>query len=559
MEFTARVARFLLNLLLSVYLEIALSYIIETYGHTLEMWLSCLKATAAPAAPKRPRETRKLRPQTCRGRRWSPMKRRMALRGIAVGVLASAMIAPAVLTPVSAVTPTPAPSPKRILSGWLPYWTAATSRATFLANPDLFSDISPFWHNAVKSSSTASGIAIANNDLSSGTRASNLAELKGHGAWVMPSITDGSGRLTMAGVVKNPSKRAALVAQISLLVSSGGYDGIDLDFETFAFSDGTSSWAATRPAWVTFVKALGKSLHSKGKKLSLSVPPIYNSQRNGTSGYWVYDFAGVASSIDKLRIMAYDYSWDTAGPIGGPISWADSVAAYAVSVVPASKVQLGTPTYGRDWVLSKSGTNCPSLGQKVYDSRDLATAINGLSEGSWKRDAASQERYVNYSVTYSSGKCKVKRSAWLPDEATVVARAQLVKKYHLSGLAVWTIGAERPGQWAPIRALANSLGSASGLTQQQVTAKPSKKKVKPRTKISISGHINPRRAGVGVILQRKSNGAWKKKATALTKDRGVFRFTYRPSAVSGRFRVVVVGSPKYTAAVSRSFKVLTLR
>ena len=65
------------------------------------------------------------------------------------------------------------------MSGWLPYWTTAESVNSFVANADLFSDISPFWHNAAKSSSSPSGVTIQNNSLSSGSRASNLATLRG--------------------------------------------------------------------------------------------------------------------------------------------------------------------------------------------------------------------------------------------------------------------------------------------------------------------------------------------------------------------------------------------
>ena len=43
------------------------------------------------------------------------------------------------------------------------------------------------------------------------------------------------------------------------LVVNKGFDGIDLDYEGFAFSDGRSSWTATRPNWAAFVAELGAS------------------------------------------------------------------------------------------------------------------------------------------------------------------------------------------------------------------------------------------------------------------------------------------------------------
>ena len=155
---------------------------------------------------------------------------------------------------------------------------------------------------------------------------------------VLPSITDGTPARHMAAVLAETDKRSAFIGQITALVNDNGYDGIDLDFEKFAFNDGQQTWAATKSSWVTFVSELATSLHATGKLLSVSVPPMYSD----SSGYWVYAFRDIAPHIDKLRIMAYDYSWDSAGPIGGPLSWVRTVLGYAVDAVPASKVYLGT-------------------------------------------------------------------------------------------------------------------------------------------------------------------------------------------------------------------------
>lgn len=488
------------------------------------------------SSPEAPITSRRIRAWLSRG----------AIAGVALAVI---VVGLPVAAPTVAAAATPAP--KRIMSGWLPYWTMSTSSAAFVKNADLFSDISPFWHDARKSSSSSSGISISNNSLSSGSRSSWLKTLKGRGAYVMPSITDGSGAHTMAATMKNSTKRAALVSQIVNLVRSNGYDGIDLDFETFAFSDGSSSWSSTRPAWVAFVTALGKGLHQYGKKLSLAVPPMYNARRNGSSGYWVYDFAGVGPAIDKLRIMAYDYSWSTPGPIGGPLSWADSVAKFAVTQLPASKVQLGTPTYGRDWVTSKTGSGCPSLSQKVYDSRNRGSAISGVSGSSWKRDSASQERYINYSLTYNSGKCKVKRSAWLPDATTVAARAKTAGKYNLAGQATWTIGAEEASQWAPLRSYARALapGSSPSLKSQSVGLRGAPTVARRGSKFTLSGAIAPARAGLAVRVQRYK-GRWITKRKAITKNSGTYRAGVRPKAKKSRWRVVVPATGGYGRAVS---------
>lgn len=475
------------------------------------------------------------------------------LRIVGTAILACSvgLVALPAASPAGAVVPSSGGVPKRMMSGWLPYWTTASSVDAFVANADLFNDISPFWHNAAKSTSTPSRVTIQNNSLSSGSRASNLATLRGRGVAILPSITDGTGAGHLSSVMKSTTKRAAFVSQIVNLVTANGYDGIDLDFEKFAFSDGQSTWDATRPAWVAFVAALGSQLHARGKQLAVSVPPMGVAGNN----YWVYDWAGIEPYIDKLRIMAYDYSWSTPGPIGGPLSWVEKVAAYAVSVLPPSKVQLGTPTYGRDWVKGTSGSGCPSTAQKVYDSKNIGTAISGVPESSWKRDGASQERYFNYTVTY--GACRVSRSAWLPDAATVDARARIASKYGLNGIATWTIGGEQSSQWAPLREIARTLpfSAPDGPRGQAVSVKVSKKSGKKGRKVTIKGGVSPARAGVRIKLQVKKSGKWKTVNTVKTAGSGGYKTSVKQSAKRSVYRIKVVGTARYLTTYSGSFTV----
>lgn len=458
--------------------------------------------------------------------------------------LVSVGIVPAA-TSAQAVAPADLKSPQRVMSGWLPYWTTAESKKSFVANADLFSHAYPFWHNAVKSSNSSSKVVIKKNSLSSGTHASVLSEIQGKGALVLPSITDGTGAGHMSKVLRNSSHRTALVNQISNLVNSKGYDGIDLDFETFAFSDGQASWTKTLPAWTAFVVELGARLHAGEKKLAVTVPPVGVSGTN----YWVYNPGGIGPHIDKLNIMAYDYSWCNAGPIGGPLSWVDKVAAYAASVMAPSKVQLGTPTYGRDWV-NRSG--CNISGQKVYASHQLSTAIPGKPASAWKRDPASQERYLNY-TTVENGKT-VSRSSWLPDSITVAARARIASKYGLGGLATWTLGGEQKKMWAAVRDIASSMpfGGVAGKKSQKI----SRMKVSPKRgvkgrKVSVSGKVKPVRAGKKVTLHKcKKN--WKKCGrirTDRTSASGKFTFRARATGKKTRLKIRASGNNSLKKAV----------
>ena len=117
------------------------------------------------------------------------------------------------------------------------------------------------------------------------------------------------------------------------------------------------SWDKTKPFWVAFVRALSASLHANGKLLSITSPYLLDPA-TGKKGYYVYAWAEIASVIDRLRIMTYDYSVAKPGPIG-PLAWTENTLKYAVSIMPASKVFVGLAGYGRDWVTKVDGI-CPA-------------------------------------------------------------------------------------------------------------------------------------------------------------------------------------------------------
>ena len=98
----------------------------------------------------------------------------------------------------------------------------------------------------------------------------------------------------MAAVLADPAQRAAHVSTLVNLAVANGYAGIT-HYEQFVFADGTSSWAATRPLWVQFISELGGA-STPGRAPDRDHPA--DLQRLGApgSGYWVYDWGGIARS-----------------------------------------------------------------------------------------------------------------------------------------------------------------------------------------------------------------------------------------------------------------------
>jgi hypothetical protein len=276
------------------------------------------------------------------------------------------------------------------------------------------------------------------------------------GLQVIPTMTDGTGKLELSNYLANPATRATIVKTIVDLVLTNNFDGIDLDYEGFAFVDGNATWTKTAPRWVALVKELSVALRSHNKLLSISTPYVYDPKEK-QKGYFVYAWADVASSIDRLRIMTYDYSVGRPGPIG-PLAWTEKTLKYAVSIMSPSKVYIGLPGYGRDWITSVKG-KCPVSappglkgGAKAATFKtSYALTKAAIDKATPVFDEKFSEATYSYTQTYNglsatgaSTECTVSRTVWYQNDRSYAERMALVAKYRLGGAALWTLAMESP-------------------------------------------------------------------------------------------------------------------
>ena len=368
--------------------------------------------------------------------------------------------------------------PRKILSGWIPYYSTKTALPSALANSDLISEVTPFWYTLKDPQTIQDNYTAANPSVPiSGT----IASLQQAGYLILPTITDGTAvdpksgkyvQLALSNYLANPTTESQIVSTILNLVTTNKYDGIDLDWENFAYVDPNTTWGTTQTRWVAFIKDLSTALHAQGKILSITTPPLFDPA-SGKKGYYLYAWSQVGSYIDRLRIMAYDYSTSSPGPIG-PITWTESAVQYAISVMPASKVFVGIPGYGRDWVTKVDGI-CPSLPINylktvstsaaaatfvMHDALNLATTYAATPTYVTKYGESTFTYQKDYNGTTTDGSlttCTATRTVWYQDAQGFSLRAALVAKYHLGGIAEWTFGMEDPTAVAAVRLVATSI------------------------------------------------------------------------------------------------------
>ncbi len=408
--------------------------------------------------------------------------------------------------------------PRKIVSGWIPYYSVKTvipfikklptlptpatnspvtcetneyspediallNSSYLYTNKDLMKEVMPFWYTLKSPTVIRDDYSTANP---SWPIADTICLMRKSGLKLIPTITDGTDKLVLSGYLAKPEIRTTIVKSIVELVNKYSFDGIDLDFEGFAFVDGNTTWPKTAPNWVLFVKELSVALRAQQKLLSISAPYAFNPAEK-QKGYYVYSWAEIASSIDRLRIMTYDYSVAKPGPIG-PISWTEKTLQYAISIMPASKVFIGLPGYGRDWITGVTGT-CPDTappglkaGAKAATFRmNYAAPKAAIDQAVPTFDVKSSEATYSYQQTFNgltakgaATTCTVNRTVWYQNDRSYLERMNLVAKYRLGGAALWTLGMEDVAATTAMRNVALAIAPdtvLSTLAIEQVNSK----------------------------------------------------------------------------------------
>lgn len=450
-----------------------------------------------------------------------------------------------------------------VVTGWLPSWATEEGLAGVEANAALLKEASPFWYTA----RARDGATSVSTSVAAGTRAAVLARLRAHGISVIPSVADGSAAGAMATALGDPAVRAAHVAQLVDLVTSNGYAGIELDYEKFAFADSRSTWPATRPAWVAFVTELGGALHAIGRRLAVAVPVVYDGRQSARSGFWVYDYAGMADAVDSLRIMTYDYSSSRPGPIG-PLAFAERVLAYAVTVFPADRIRVGIPAYGRLWVARRAdgspaitGT-CPASGVPPTTSFTTAQALSHLTRAaggppSIRYDSTAGESVATFTRTYSGPgtdgaptSCVVDHEAWWVDARGVAERMPLIERHRLAGAAVWHLGGLDPASWAAMRQFAESVAPAR--TTISLSAPARLVAGAGADVVALVSSAARVAAGTMVVLRARRAGSrtWRVVGRGVTDELGRVGFSVPGLAATTRWRVTTAASWDRTAGTA---------
>ncbi|TAN34311.1 hypothetical protein EPN29_02805 [bacterium] len=248
-------------------------------------------------------------------------------------------------------------------------------------------------------------------------------------------------------------------------VRAKGVDGVNVDYEGLNGSCGTtdSSWA--RHTLTAFVASLRAALPG-GSYLSVDT---YASSAADPIGF--FDVQGLAPSVDSFFVMAYDLEYSNYGrpptscssfclgptaPLGGYYYNDTTVAGQYIAAVPASKVILGVPYYGRKACVAAATPNAYPTSAVVADTYlDAAgeAGSNLVQPGTFvthrdANDTGGQERWDTWFNT--SMNCT--RELYWDDAVSLSHKYALINSDNLRGVGIWNLnyGGGAPELWSAL-------------------------------------------------------------------------------------------------------------
>ena len=229
-------------------------------------------------------------------------------------------------------------------------------------------------------------------------------------------------------LLESSTNRQALINNTLNALKAQGYKGVNVDLEGVFYYD--------RSYLTTFMNEMYSALNAQGFYVTMAVPAkTSDSPTNSWSG--AFDYAALANYSDQIVLMTYDehYPGGTPGAIAS-IGWVENVIKYASTVIPKSKILLGTAAYGYDW----------------YNGTTKAYGINGIYNlaatygAAIKWDSVSQSPYFTYTDASA-----ISHTVWFENAQSLNYKLDLVNSYGLSGIGIWRLGLENADYWTSIK------------------------------------------------------------------------------------------------------------
>jgi spore germination protein YaaH len=384
------------------------------------------------------------------------------------------------------VAPAPAPvkSSAFEVSGWIPYWRAATGTADVLPHLSQMSEVNPFGFT-VKQDGTlydAAGLTGTSTQW-----AQLVATAHADNVRVMPTVM-WSDTNAIHTVLSNPTLRKAHEDAIVAMVNQNNFDGVDIDYE--------GKLADDRANFSLFLKELYAKMGKKWVSCTIEARTPVDSRYLSTPPADAMDYANDLTQInkycDRVKLMTYDQeSADVRlnqqnhtslyTPIADP-AWITKVVDLMSKDIKKSKIELGVATYGYIYQVMPQSDGAydyslieafnPKYATDLASSLGITPMRNAAGELSFSyvptslsnNGLPSQQQLSSYapagtptSLLAAVGAVKIAQAQstqapfyllWWSDSKAIADKVALAKKLGVRGVAVFKMdGGEDQGMW----------------------------------------------------------------------------------------------------------------
>ena len=186
----------------------------------------------------------------------------------------------------------------------------------------------------------------------------------------------------------------------------------------------------------------------------------------GYIGNYPIEDATAPGGADAIFIMGYDYRSSGSSNAGSIAPLAnsgydvtDTVLAY-LARVPASKLILGVPYYGRAWSTDSDKLNAKNISSTQYGASTAviySTGITLLQDKGRRYDSREGVAWTAYrreNCTSTYGCVTPWRQLYMDNSTALKAKYDLINRYGLRGAGIWALGYDdkRPELWSAIQA-----------------------------------------------------------------------------------------------------------
>lgn len=262
-----------------------------------------------------------------------------------------------------------------------------------------------------------------------------IKTMHSNGIKVVPFLSNHWDRQTGINALSDVER---LVSQIADAIEEYELDGVNVDIENVTEKQ--------RAQYTELVRRLREVL-PKEKEVSVAVAANPYGWNTGWQGS--YDYEQLGKYADHLFIMAYDehYQGGAAGPVAS-LDFVRNSVEYALRFVPAEKIVLGIPFFGRVW--NSEGT-VKGTGISINQIDTLISLYGGKISYDEKFRSPKLEFTINpgapaYTLvgkTLPPGEYEV----WFENSDSIKEKLSLVGEYNLKGAGNWSAGQESPDVW----------------------------------------------------------------------------------------------------------------